>query len=273
LDVSVSGYYQWCKRQARQQAGACSRRQAENERLVAEMRRIHQASLGTYGSPRLWAELRAHGVRCSRTRVARLMRQHGIRGKCRRRRRVVTTDADHRLPVAANVLNQEFTAAAPDQRWVADMTYLPTDQGWLYLAAVLDLYSRQVVGWAMDRTMTQALVLRALRMALHTRQPAANLLHHSDRGSQYASAAYQALLHAWHVIPSMSRTGNCYDNAVMESFFATLKVELVHDQHFHTRQEAAQAIFYYIEAFYNRRRRHSALGYLSPAEFERLHHQ
>ena len=274
LEVSVSGYYQWRQRQRERQSGQQSgQRQTENEQMLDKIRTIHQESYGTYGSPRVHAELRARGIQCSRARVERLMRRHGIKGKCKRRRQTpVTTDSNHRLPLAANVLNQEFTAAQPNEKWVADITYIPTAEGWLYLAVVLDLFSRKVIGWAMDAVMTTQLVERALRAALKTRRPTVGLLHHSDRGSQYASHAYQALLQAWHVLPSMSRTGVCYDNAVMESFFATLKAERIHDQHYRSRTEARQDIFHYIETFYNRRRRHSALAYLAPDEFERRHH-
>ena len=279
LEVSVSGYYQWRKRQRVRQAGSePSRRRRENEQLLDKIRVIHQESLGTYGSPRVHAELRAQGECCSRARVERLMQRHAIQGKCKRRRPTpVTTDANHRLPVAANRLNQEFTAAQPNEKWVADITYIPTAEGWLYLAVVLDLFSRKVVGWAMDATMTTQLIERALRAALKTRRPAQpagqtpSLLHHSDRGSQYASYAYQALLATNHVQPSMSRTGVCYDNAVAESFFATLKAERIHDQRYRSRTEARHDIFHYIESFYNRRRRHSTLGFLSPDEFERRH--
>lgn len=203
------------------------------------------------------------------------MRQAGIRGKCRQRSKVVTTDSKHDFPVAANRLAQDFTATAPDQKWVADITYLPTAEGWLYLAGVLDLFSRKFVGWAMDDTMTSNLVTDALMMALQTRKPAAGLLHHSDRGSQYASQPYQALLNFHQIEVSMSRTANCYDNAVMESIWGTLKCELDEDNDgkllWLTRQQAKSDIFFYIEGFYNHKRRHSALGYLSPNDFERRH--
>ena len=262
LDVSVSGYYAWCKRPA-------SPREQANEALVSEIRQIHAASLATYGSPRIHRELCERGQRCSRKRIERLMRQQGIQGKCKRRRKVVTTDAQHHLPVAPNVLNQAFVATAPNEKWVTDITYILTAEGWLYLACVLDLFSRKIVGWAMDITMTTTLVLDALDMALAQRQPPVGLLHHSDRGSQYACLAYQARLADQHMQVSMSRTGNCYDNAVMESFWATLKTERTHDQCYPTRAEARTDIFLFIEGFYNRRRRHSALGYLSPNNFER----
>jgi len=197
------------------------------------------------------------------------MRKQGIRGKCKRRRKGLTTDSEHRLPVALNLLNQEFRAEAPNQKWLTDITYIWTAEGWLYLACVLDLFSRQIVGWAMDATMTTTLVADALEMALTQRKPLPGLLHHSDRGSQYASLTYQARLADYQMMVSMSRTGNCYDNAVMESFWATLKAERTHDQAYRTRAEARTDIFLFIAGFYNRRRRHSALGYLSPDQFER----
>lgn len=262
LAVSVSGYYAWCERPV-------SQREQANAALVAEIRQVHAESLETYGSPRMHKELGEQGRRCSRKRIERLMRQHNIRGKCKRRRKVVTTDSQHSLPVAPNQLNQEFQAEAPNRKWLADITYIPTAEGWLYLACVLDLFSRKIVGWAMDETMTTTLVMDALDMALAQRKPTVGLLHHSDRGSQYASLAYQDRLAAQQMEVSMSRTGNCYDNAVMESFWATLKTERVYDQSYQTRSEARTDIFLFIEGFYNRRRRHSALGYLSPDQFER----
>lgn len=265
LEVSVSGYYAWRGRPISRQAQA-------NLELIQQIRQVHQASRGTYGSPRIHAELKARGYRCTEKRVARLMQQHGLRGKWRQRKKVVTTNAQHTLPVAENVLNQEFMATAPNQKWLADITYLPTAEGWLYLAGVLDLFSRKFVGWAMDTTMTTALVAQALQMALQTRQPSAGLLHHSDRGAQYASHDYRALLQPHGIEVSMSRTGNCYDNAVMESAWGTLKTELQDEAGqlgWPTRQQARSAVFLYLEGFYNRQRRHSALGYLSPDAFER----
>lgn len=262
LNVAISGYYRW-------RQGRPSRRQQADEQLAATIRRVHAESCQRYGSPRIHAELRAQGIRCSEKRVARLMRQQGLQGKCKWRRRVCTTDSKHTLPVARNVLNQEFTAEQPNAKWVADITYIPTTEGWLYLAGILDIFSRKVVGWAMGETMTTELVERALIAAVQTRRPQPGLLHHSDRGSQYASHDYQAQLRAAQLQVSMSRTGNCYDNALMESFWATLKVELIDDKTYDSRTTAKQDIFQYIEGFYNQRRRHSALGYLSPAEFER----
>lgn len=264
LDISVSAYYAWRKRQP-------SRRQQEDARLSETIQRVHAESHQRYGSPRIHAELQAQGIRCGRKRVARLMRQAGLRGKCKWRRRICTTDSKHKLPVAENVLKQDFTAEQPNTKWVADITYIPTDEGWLYLAAVVDIFSRKVVGWAMDTTMTSELVERALEAALVTRRPPPGLLHHSDRGSQYASHDYRARLQAAQVQVSMSRTGNCYDNALMESFWATLKTELVEEQSYASHRAARHDIFLYIEGFYNLRRRHSALGYLSPTEFERRH--
>ena len=264
LEVSTSGYY------ASRGRPQCQRAQ-ENQELLGRIKEVHATSRKIYGSPRVHAELVKLGIHCNKKRVERLMRIHNIRGKRRGRRRVQTTDSAHNLPVAPNLLNRQFEADAPNQKWVTDITYIPTDQGWLYLAAVLDLFSRRVIGWSMASTMHASLVKKALRMALADRRPQAGLLHHSDRGSQYASFTYQSLLGDHQIAVSMSRTGNCYDNAPMESFFGTLKCELVHDRHYHSRTEARQDIFEYIEVFYNRKRLHSALGYLSPVEYEQSH--
>ena len=263
LRVSASGYYASRER-------PLSQREQDNQQLVDQIKKVHAASRRTYGSPRVHAELVRQGIQCNKKRVERLMRVHHIRGKQRGRRRVKTTDSTHNLSVAPNVLKRQFETDAPNRKWVADITYIPTDQGWLYLAAVLDLFSRRVVGWSMASTMHSSLVRNALRMALAARQPQAGLLHHSDRGSQYAGYAYQSLLDDHHVIASMSRTGNCYDNATRESFFGTLKFELIHDRHYQSRAEARQDVFEYIEVFYNRIRLHSSLGYLSPVEYEQL---
>jgi len=252
LRVSRSGYYAWRTRPN-------SRRWLVDCQLEAQIRQIHAASRRTYGSPRIHAELRAQGVRCSEQRVARVMRLAGFRA-CRPRRTRTTTDSRHAWPVATNLLNREFGAPAANRKWAADITYIPTSEGWLYLAVVLDLFSRRVVGWATRPTLERVLVLDALRLAL---------LHHSDRGSQYASEDYQAQLAAAGIHCRMSRTGDCYDNAPVESFFGTLKTELVYQQVFATRDQARSAIFEYIEVFYNRQRRHSALGYLSPVSYER----
>lgn len=262
LGISRSGYYAWRRRQP-------SRREVANQALLVHIRAIHAESRQTYGGPRIHAELNARGWHCNRKRVERLMRLHHVRAR-RKRRRQRTTQVDTSLPVAPNRLNRDFRASAPNRKWLSDLTYVPTAEGWLYLATVMDLYSRRIVGWAMDTTLAAELPETALRMALATRRPAAGLVHHSDRGSQYACAGYQALLTTHHILPSMSRTGNCYDNAPMESFFGTLKSEWLHHQHYRTRAEARRDIFAYIEGFYNTTRRHSALGYHSPAEFERL---
>jgi len=263
LGVSTSGFYAW------QGRPVCKRKQA-NKRLLAEIQAIHERSRQTYGSPRIHAELRARGIVCSRGRVARLMRLNGVVVR-RRKRYKVTTKVDSRLPAAPNVLARDFTADRPNVKWLADITYIDTREGWLYLAAVLDVYSRRIVGWSMHTRLKTELVEDALRMALGQRDHDDDLLHHSDRGSQYTSSDYQTLLSQAQITPSMSGTGNCYDNAMMESFFATLKTECA-DYRFATRAEARQAIFEFIEVWYNRQRRHSALNYLTPAEFEALPH-
>jgi len=261
LQVSRSGYYAWQDRPR-------SARAETDEQLGTQLRCLHAQSRHTYGAPRLHAELRGQGIRCGRKRVARVMRQVGVRGCVPRRRRVVTTDSAHAYPIAPNHLAQDFTATAPNRVWVADITYIATGEGWLYLAAIVDLYARTVVGWAMAATMTQELTLEALQMAVGRRQPRGTWVHHSDRGSQYAATAYQRRLAAHGARASMSRRGNCYDNAAMESFFHTLKTELVYREHYATRDQARHSVFEYIEVFYNRQRRHSTLGHATPAEFE-----
>ncbi len=260
LRVARSGYYAWRGRPE-------SRRRQADRHLETQIWQVHAASRRTYGSPRVHAELRAQGVHCSKKRVARVMRRAGLHGYRGRRRRI-TTDSRHSLPVAANLLQRDFTAPQVNAKWAADITYIDTSEGWLYLAVVLDLCSRRVVGWALQPTLERHLVLDALVMAVQQRRPTAPLLHHSDRGSQYASGDYQAQLATTGIQCSMSRRGDCFDNAPVESFFGTLKTELVYQQRFASRREARQAIFEYIEVFYNRKRRHSALGYLSPVEFE-----
>jgi transposase InsO family protein len=239
-----------------------------DRRLLVEVKAAHHASRGTYGSPRLHRELTECGHTVGRHRVARLMRENALQGKRRRRFRN-TTQSNHRYPVAENALARRFEVNQPNAAWVTDITYVWTWEGWLYLCVILDLYSRRVVGWAMSERIDQALTLTALQMALQARVPGAGLLHHSDRGSQYAAHAYRDMLGEHGIVCSMSRKGNCWDNAVAESFFATLKVELVYDSVFPTRSRATAAIFEYIEAFYNRVRRHSFLGYVSPVDFER----
>jgi transposase InsO family protein len=232
------------------------------------MRSIHgERHKRSYGSPRMWRELQARGLRVCQNTVARLMQEHGIRAATSRKFRH-TTDSNHAQPVADNVLERDFRASRPNEKWVTDITYLWTEEGWLYLAAVEDLYSRKVVGWSLGERLTSDLVSDALRMAIGRQLPGEALLAHSDRGSQYASARYRELLASHGITCSMSRRGNCWDNAPMESFFATLKKELVYQRRFATRAEARRMVFEYIEVFYNRERRHSALGYVSPCAFE-----
>jgi transposase InsO family protein len=242
-----------------------------NRALLAAIEEAYAASDGTYGSPRIYEEVKSQ-VTCSIHRVARLMRQHGIRAKQSRRYKVTTKQKEGRQ-AAPNHLQQTFTATRPAEKWCGDITYIWTAAGWLYLAVVIDLYSRRIVGWAMDRRMTTTLVSNAFRMAWQQARPKDELLFHSDRGSQYTSQPYQQLLAVHNVQVSMSGTGNCYDNAVVESFFGTLKMERVHHVRYQTREEAMTDIFFYIESFYNRRRRHSSLGYLSPLAYEAAYHE
>jgi putative transposase len=260
LAVSPAGYYAWRSRPE-------SHRAVSARTLLSAIRVIHQESRETYGSPSIWDALLKQGHGVGEHRVARLMRQHGIRAKTVKKWRA-TTQSHHRFPVAANTLNRQFTVEYPNRVWAGDLTYIWTAEGWLYLAVVLDLYSRAVIGWAMGVRLTVDLAERALTMALANRTPTAGLLHHSDRGSQYAATSYQQLLATHGITTSMSRTGNCWDNACVESFFGTLKRELVYHRHYATREDATQDIFEYIEVFYNRKRRHSTLGYDSPAEYE-----
>lgn len=262
LGVSLSGYYDWRKRPE-------SKRETGRLELVRTIEEIHRSSRGAYGSPRVFKQLKALGRKASRSTVERLMREHGIRSKRKRRFRVVTTDSKHSHPVAENHLARNFEPSKPNQKWSADITYIPTKEGWLYLAVILDLFSRRVVGWSMDETMPTELTLRALRMALDKCNPGDGLMHHSDRGSQYAAGDYRRLLEARRITCSMSRKGNCWDNATTESFFGSLKSEFVHHEVFQTRAEAKTMIFEWIEAFYNRTRLHSTLGYRSPEQYER----
>lgn len=264
LAVSRSGYYAWCERPT-------SAREMANKALLAKIKKLFDQHKGRYGSPRIHRALRQGGERCSHKRVARLMRQHGLRAR-RKPGYKRTTQSNHTLPVAANLLNQDFSATAPNQKWCGDISYVATAEGWLYLAVIIDLYARVVVGWAMGPSLNRTLVLGALQMAIQRRRPAAGLLHHSDRGSQYACHDYKVLLDAHQLQVSMSRTGNCYDNAMMESFFATLKVECVADQVFTNRAEARTVLFEYMELYYNRQRMHSSLGYLTPVEFEQAYY-
>jgi putative transposase len=261
LEVSPAGYYAWRSRPE-------SERSAANRDLVEDIRRVHRDTRGRYGSPRIHAELKAQGRGASRGRIERLMHRHGIRAIMACRRRARTTDSRHDLPIAPNLLDRNFTAAAPNRIWLADITYIETDQGWLYLATVMDLYSRRIVGWAMADHLRTSLPLAALKMAISAQRPGLGLIHHSDRGVQYASADYRKMMQSAGFRVSMSRKANCYDNAPMESFFHTLKTELVHHSQYATRQEATRDIFAYIEGFYNRTRRHSAIGYTSPIEME-----
>lgn len=260
LAVSPSGYYAWVARPE-------SRRVAENRRLVAEIRVIHAESRHTYGSPRVHATLQAQGQRIGEHRVARLMRTSAIRAKTIKKWRA-TTDSAHAYPVVPNTLNRQFAVTAPTRVWAGDITYVWTAEGWLYLAVVLDLYSRRVIAWGMGSRLTQELATAALIMAVEHRQPVRGVVHHTDRGSQYAATRYREVLAAYGLTASMSRRGNCWDNAVVESFFHTLKTELVYHRRYLTRDAARQDIFEWIEVFYNRVRRHSTLGYHSPAEFE-----
>jgi len=264
LEVTRSGFYAWRTREP-------SARARQDQRLRIEVRVIHRQTSGRYGSPRIQQELQARGERVSRKRIARLMRVEGLRGKKKRRFRV-TTNSDHTYPIAPNLLDRKFAVEdvpGPDRVWVADITYVPTREGWLYLAVVLDLASRLVVGWSMGETLEASLAIDALKAALDQRRPAPGLMHHSDRGVQYASNEYRALLEEQKAVASMSRKGNCWDNAVAESFFATVEIELIEDADWQTRNEARSAIFQFMEMWYNRHRRHSSLGYLTPAEFDK----
>ena len=260
LEVSRSGFYAWFGRNE-------SSRAREDLRLTVLIREEHEKSRATYGAPRIHAALKKRGEACGLHRVERLMQAAGIRSKMRRKF-TRTTNSNHPHPIAPNLLDRQFTVSAANQVWVSDITYIATDEGWLYLASTLDLYSRMVVGWAMSESMPASLVESALQMAIDRRSPPAGMLHHSDRGVQYAAHAFQGLLEQHGITCSMSRKGNCYDNAVKESFFHTLKTELCDHEHYKTRAEARASVFEFIEVFYNRQRLHSTLGYCSPAEFE-----
>ncbi len=262
LEVSVSGYYAWCKR-------APSQHKREDAQLAEKVKMAFQANRCVYGSPRVHAELRAQGIHCARKRVARLMREQGLFAQ-RPRHRTITTHSEKGAQVAPNLLQRDFSAQAPNQKWVADTTYIWTREGWLFLAVVLDLFSRMVVGWSMAAIQDASLVAQALQMAVTRRCPQAGLLHHSDRGSTYTSESYQALLQQEGMQASMSRTADCYDNAAMESFFHSFKGECSDAQSFQTRAQARSTTFDYIECFYNRTRRHSTLEYLSPLSYEQL---
>lgn len=262
LGVSRSGYYAWRKRPP-------SRRDRENGQLVAAIGLVHEQSHKTYGSPRVYHALKRQGFHCGQNRVARLMRREGIRGLVVRRKHQSTEPAKGRV-IAPDHIQRDFSAMRPNHKWVADITQLSTRQGWLYLAIVLDLYSRAVAGWAMRADKSSILVCDALKMAVQRRHPCEELFHHSDHGGQYTSDEFQALLKKHHIAPSMGRTGDCYDNAAMESFFASLKREAVQGCTYANRAEGRTDIFRYIEGFYNRQRLHSSIGYMAPLEYEQL---
>jgi transposase InsO family protein len=261
LRVSGSGYYAWLKRKP-------ARRELSDQKLLPMIVQVHKESRCTYGSPRVTKELKRQDYSCGRHRIARLMRQAGLRGLQKRSFRPRTTESNHRLPIVPNRLKKQPRPVKPNRIWVADITYIETAQSWAYLAAVMDLYSRRIVGWAMADHLRSSLPQQALSRALQTRRPCQGLLHHSDRGIQYASHEYRSLLQSNQLLSSMSAQGNCYDNAAMESFFSTLKTELLHRQDWQSHAEVKLAIFDYIERFYNRKRLHSALNYQSPVEFE-----
>jgi putative transposase len=261
LRVSRSGYYAWWKKPV-------SKREKENEQLVAKIKEIHERSRNTYGSPRVHAELRERGYRIGHNRVARLMREHQIRSKVKKKFKV-TTHSKHGLPVADNLLKRgDIQVHRQNQVWVSDITYIRSREGWLYLCIIMDLYSRSIVGWSMEERLTKELVLKSLHMACMRREPERGIIFHSDRGSQYASKDFRALIAGKGFVASMSGKGNCYDNAYAESFFHTMKVEEVYGNIYRSRQEAKLSIFEYIEVFYNRFRKHSQLGYQSPYQFE-----
>lgn len=260
LGVTRSGYYAWKKRPPSKMARS-------NARLAAEVAGAHRASRGIYGSPRIHRDLRARGIRVSRKRIERLMRETGLKGRQKRRFRC-TTDSRHAFPLAPNVLARQFDPSEPNRVWAADVTFIGTEQGWLYLAVLIDLFSRRIVGWAVSTTNDRNLALEALNAALRTRKPAEGLIHHSDRGSPYASHDYVAALRKHGIVPSMSRAGDCYDNAVVESFFGSLKAELIGDAIYPSKAVAAATLGDYIDNFYNPQRRHSHIGYVSPIEFE-----
>ena len=265
LEVSVSGYYAWA---GRDDSPAEQRRQE----LLGVIEEVHVEVKQRYGSPRMTPELNDRGHKCSRNMVAKLMKAHAIQAKAPKRF-IRTTDSNHKLPVAQNLLDREFDPSGPNERWSADITYIPTREGWLYLAVVEDLFSRMIVGWSMDETMESRLVVDALEMAIGRRRPEAGLLSHSDRGSQYASDHYQRVLASEGIVCSMSEVGQCWDNAPVESFFGRLKCEVASDEMFATRAQAKAELFEYLEVFYNRVRRHSSLGFLSPVDYERTYNQ
>jgi len=261
LEVSRTAYYSWLKRPV-------SARQQRDKELLVHIKEIYLIGRKTYGSPRIHDEMKKRNINCSRKRVERLMKKNDI-VSIHKNKFISTTNSKHNLPVAPNVLNRKFYADEPNQVWVADITYIPTREGWLYLAAVLDIYSRKIVGWAMGDRITTELITDAFNMAIYQRSPGVGLIHHSDRGCQYASNLYQETLQQHGIICSMSRKGDCWDNAVMESFFHTLKTELVNHRRYQLRTQAKRDIFEYIEVFYNRLRSHSSIGYVSPEFYEK----
>jgi putative transposase len=265
LEVSENGYNNWRKR-------GKSQRKQDDEILTERIEGAYHQNRGHYGSPRIHAELKAQGIRVGRKRVARLMQENQLSAR-KKQRKIRTTNSNHHFPVAPNLLEQDFTADAPNKKWMTDFTFIETREGWLFLAGVLDAYSRKIVGWSMSEQHDAAFVKAALSMALLQRQPGADLVHHSDRGSEYASTSYQMLLHEQHIHVSMSKKGDCYDNAMIESFWATLKEECLEKNSFSSRNEAKAAIFEYIEVYYNRKRRHSSLEYMSPVEYEKQREQ
>lgn len=260
LGVSESGYYAWKKRDK-------EKKEFEENSLVQKIEKIHQGSRGTYGSPRVFRVLKGMGESCGKKKVERLMKKHGIRAKTKRKFKQ-TTDSKHNLPVASDLLKRDFSPEKPNATWAGDITYVWTKEGWLFLSVILDLFSRQVVGWSMNERMTKELVLSSLRMAYFKRKPGKGVIFHSDRGSQYCSQEYRKTLSAYKMLQSQSRKGDCWDNSPVESFFHTLKTELIYDEVFETRQEAIDKIFEWIEVFYNRQRLHSTLDYKTPVDYE-----
>jgi putative transposase len=261
LEISRAGYYAWLDRPV-------STRQRRRDELAAKIQTLHTETRRVYGSPRITEALVAQGEKVCENTVAKVMKQREIKAKTTKKFIPTTTDSAHANPVAENVLNREFTAERPNQKWAVDITYIPTDEGWLYFAGVMDLCSRMIVGWSMADHMRTELVSDALKMAIDRRQPARPLIHHSDRGVQYTSEDYMHLMESHNMQPSMSRKGNCWDNAVAESFWSTIKKEHVNHEHYATRAQARASIFEYIEVFYNRKRLHSSIGYMSPEAFE-----
>jgi len=264
LEVSRSGFYAWLGRPE-------SRRSRENRRLTELIDEEHRRGRRVYGSPRVHAALKARGETCGLNRVARLMREAGVRSKVTPKFKL-TTNSNHNHAVAPNLLNRDFSTSGPNQVWSSDITYIPTLEGWLYLASTMDLFSRMIVGWSMSSTMRASLVVDALNMAIDRRSPPSGMIHHSDRGVQYAAHAFQGVLDQHDIACSMSGKGNCYDNAIKETFYHTLKTELCNHELYRTREEAKASVFEYIETFYNRQRLHSSLGYLSPLRFESQRH-